>query len=81
MAVMRKSIYSRRQEALCEYLQEVRKTAGLTQAALAKRLRRPQSFVAKYEQGQRRLDIIELITVLEVLNANLATLVERVKSA
>lgn len=78
---MRKSIYSRRQEVLCEYLQQARKTAGLTQAALAKRLRRPQSFVAKYEQGQRRLDFIELIAVMDVLGADLKNLVECVRSA
>jgi transcriptional regulator with XRE-family HTH domain len=78
---MRKSIYSRRQEVLCEYLKQARDTAGLTQAALARRLRRPQSFVAKYEQGQRRLDFIELLAVMDVLGADLNTLVARVRSA
>jgi Helix-turn-helix len=33
--------------------------AGLTQQALAKRLGQPQSFVAKYEGGERRLDVLD----------------------
>ena len=38
-----------------------RKAAGLTQHALARRLGRPQSFVAKYEGGERRLDVVEFV--------------------
>ena len=38
---------------------EARKTARLTQAELAGRLNRPQSFVSKYERGERRLDVVE----------------------
>lgn len=40
-------------------LAQERKAAGLTQAELAARLERPQSFVSKYERGERRLDVIE----------------------
>ena len=38
---------------------EARKAARLTQAELAARLERPQSFVSKYERGERRLDVVE----------------------
>lgn len=38
-----------------------------TQQEVAQRLGRPQSFVAKYEGGERRLDVIEFIAVTEVL--------------
>lgn len=41
--------------------------AAMTQTELARRLRRPQSFVSKYESGERRLDVVELIEVSEVL--------------
>ncbi len=42
-----------------ELLVEARKKADLTQAELASRLNRPQSFVSKYERGERRLDVLE----------------------
>ena len=45
--------------ALMGALVEARRAAGLTQQALADRLDRPQSFVAKIEAGERRLDVVE----------------------
>jgi transcriptional regulator with XRE-family HTH domain len=50
-----------------ELLTEARKTANLTQAELSKRLGRPQSFVSKYERGERRLDVIEFAEVARCL--------------
>jgi transcriptional regulator with XRE-family HTH domain len=40
-----------------------RKRAGLTLRALAARLSRPKSFIAKYETGERRIDVMEFITI------------------
>ncbi len=42
-----------------ELLVEARKKDDLTQAELSSRLNRPQSFVSKYERGERRLDVLE----------------------
>jgi len=56
MAKVRKSIYSREQAALCRALKHIRGKAGLSQAQLAEKLGKPQSFVSKYESGERRLD-------------------------
>ena len=42
-----------------ELLVAARKEAELTQAELSSRLNRPQSFVSKYERGERRLDVVE----------------------
>lgn len=41
-----------------------RKAAGLTQVELARRLRKPQSFIAKYETGERRLDVVEFLEIV-----------------
>lgn len=46
---------------------EARDAADLTQAEVADQLKRPQSFVAKYEGGERRLDIIEFLQVCRAL--------------
>jgi transcriptional regulator with XRE-family HTH domain len=51
--------------------------AGLTQVEVAKRLDVPQSFVSKYETGERRLDVIELRHVAEAIGLTLETLISR----
>lgn len=45
---------------LQKLLRDIRKEAHLTQSELASRLSRPQSYVSKYESGERRLDILEI---------------------
>lgn len=44
-----------------------RKNAGIAQAELAGRLKRPQSFVAKYELGERRVDVVEFVEIARAL--------------
>ena len=56
-----KSVHSTEQAVFCELMIKARKTADLTRHELAKRLRRPQSFVAKYEGGERRIDVVEFV--------------------
>jgi hypothetical protein len=58
-----KSIYTERHKKLCELLRKYRKAAGLTQTIVPERLGEPPSYVAKYEGGDRRLDVLELIDV------------------
>lgn len=57
-------------EALKKALIDARHAAGLTQSEVAERLSRPQSFISKLEQGERRLDVIEFIDVCRALNAD-----------
>ena len=65
-----KSVHSEGQSAFCDLMVKARKSAGLTQHELAKRLRRPQSFVAKYEGGERRVDVLEFIEICKALEAD-----------
>lgn len=74
---MKKSIYSEKHDCLRALLVEERKKAGVTQAELATKLNRHQSFVAKYESGERRIDVIELLEILSVLNVQPEMFIKR----
>jgi transcriptional regulator with XRE-family HTH domain len=64
---MLRTIGSRRQEALRAFLVERRKALSLTQADVAKRLKQHQSFIARMESGQRRVDVVELLDLAKAL--------------
>jgi transcriptional regulator with XRE-family HTH domain len=51
-------------------LTELRRKKGVTQAALAGLLGMPQSYVSKYELGERRVDLIEAFEICRVLDAD-----------
>ncbi len=51
---------NRQREKLLFLLKEIRQKSGVTQVELAEKLGVPQSFVSKYESGERQLDILEL---------------------
>lgn len=65
-----KSLHQPEHQALRELLRQARHRAGLNQQTLAKRVNRPQSFVAKYEGGERRLDVIEFLAVCRAMDAD-----------
>lgn len=69
-AAMDKSLKSAEYARLIELLVATRHKAGIRQQGLAKKLGKPQSFVAKYEGGERRLDVVEFITIAEALGAD-----------
>ncbi len=72
-----KSVHSDEHAAFCAAMIAARKRSGLTQDALASQLKRPQSFVAKYEGGERRLDVIEFLTVAKAIGADPVRLLRR----
>ncbi|OEG75168.1 Cro/Cl family transcriptional regulator [Shewanella colwelliana] len=57
---MKNNKWSEREESLRNALKAMRKSAGLSQSLLAQKLDKPQSFVSKYESGERQLRILEL---------------------
>jgi transcriptional regulator with XRE-family HTH domain len=65
-----KTVHSPEHNAFCELMIAARKKAGLTQHDVAKRLKKPQSFVAKYEGGERRIDVVEFLTIVRAIGAD-----------
>ena len=76
-----KSLRSREHRAVIAALVTARKAAGLTQQQLAKRLKKHQSYVSKYETGERRLDVPEFIRISRSLDANPETLITQILRA
>lgn len=74
---MKKALYEQSYTAFTDLLKEERKSAGLTQAKLAKKLRRPQSYVSKYERGDRRLDVIEFLEIARAIKFDPNELLQR----
>jgi transcriptional regulator with XRE-family HTH domain len=62
-----KSVFTPTYARFRELLIEAREGTGLTQAGLAQRLNRPQSYVSKFERGERRLDVVEYLEVARAL--------------
>ena len=64
-----------------ERLEATRKGAGVTQVELAKRLRKPQSFVSSYESGQRRVDLLEFASIVTAIGADVGAVATEIFEA
>lgn len=73
-----KSIRSPAQRALLQAIRDARTQAGLTQQEVARRLRRPQSFVSAYESGDRKIDVLEFLRIARATGADPCELLRRV---
>lgn len=62
-------------------LRTLREEAGLRQTDLAERLAKPQSYISKYETGERRLDILELRAVCIAVGLSLTEFAQRLEEA
>ena len=62
-----------------EQLRHARISSGLSQSELAHRLARRQQFVSKYEAGERRLDVVELVDIVAALGLELGDLLDRIR--
>jgi transcriptional regulator with XRE-family HTH domain len=72
-----KTLYSAHQEKLQALLRELRVEGALTQMELAEKLGLPQSFVSKYESGERLLDLVELRQICQALDVSLIQFISR----
>ena len=57
---MKKSIHTKEYADFTERLRTARFEKGLTQVQVAKKLKRPQSYISNIESGQQRVDVVEL---------------------
>lgn len=78
---VKKSIGTIEQRLLQTLLVERRESLGLKQTELAVKLNVAQSFVSKYENGERRLDVIELRNVCLALDITLCDFVHKLENA
>jgi transcriptional regulator with XRE-family HTH domain len=78
---MPKSVYTDKYTKFRELLIAIRTNLSLTQAQLAEKLGKPQSFVSKYESGERRLDFIEVLDLAEHLGFDVGNLADAVENS
>lgn len=76
-----KSLHLPDHQTLCGLFVAARQKAGLTQHDVAKRLKRPQSFIAKYEGGERRIDVVEFLQIAKALEADPIALLRALQKA
>ncbi|MCD6282162.1 helix-turn-helix transcriptional regulator [bacterium] len=69
---MPKSVFSKDYQIAIKRLKEARLEAGLTQAEVAKKIGKPQSYISKIECGERRVDIAELKILARVYRKSLS---------
>jgi transcriptional regulator with XRE-family HTH domain len=79
---MSKSLYSERHKQIAAAIAEQRRRKGMTQGDVAAAMSstRYQSFVAKIESGERRVDLVELMRLADIIGLNLHDLIDRLNS-
>jgi len=75
-----KSTYTDRNKIFLKLIIAARKQVGLTQQELAVRLKKPKSYVSKYELGERRLDIIEFLDIATTLDIDSCSILRKIIS-
>ena len=77
---MPKSVHTDAYRCFLKILVQARTDAGFTQQQLADRLGKPQSYVSKYESGERRLDVVEFVQAVHALGMDAAPLLDRLQA-
>jgi transcriptional regulator with XRE-family HTH domain len=73
------SLHSSKHDIFRKLLIEARKDTQLTQVQLSEKLNVPQSFVSKYERGERRLDFTEFIEIADLLTIDTSLFITNYK--
>lgn len=60
---------------MIKLLKNQRKKLGISQSKLARKLKKPQSYVSRYESGEQRLDLVELKSICNALNLSIIDLI------
>jgi transcriptional regulator with XRE-family HTH domain len=76
-----KSVHTQAYKLLRARLISARRARKISQADLAKALGRPQSFIAKVEGGERRLDLVEFLAIASITGLNTAELIKDLSRA
>ena len=69
---MSNKLWEKRREAFRAAIKEVRKKAKFTQNELATQMGKYQSYVSKYESGERKLDYVEIVEILDACNTTIS---------
>ena len=80
-AVVNKTLRTPAHRKLVQELRTARREAGLSQQQVAELLGVPQSYVAKIELGERRIDVIEFLQLVAAIDASWLEILGRVDSA
>ncbi|MEP5759348.1 MAG: helix-turn-helix transcriptional regulator [Litoreibacter sp.] len=78
---MGRTLRSRGHLTLLKSLKQARIGANLTQTELAERLARPQSYVAKYENGERKVEVVEFVQISAAIGCDPLKIIEAVAVA
>lgn len=78
---MTKSLHTPAYTALLRTLIDTRKRSGMTQQDVADRLGKPQSYIAKVEGAERRLDIVEFVALAKAMDENPTAVFDRLLAA
>ncbi|EDS8886670.1 helix-turn-helix transcriptional regulator [Salmonella enterica] len=71
------SVYSIEYQMVIKALREARVADHITQEELGKALGRPQSFIAKVENGERRLDIVEFVHLCRLVGIDPVSIINK----
>ena len=72
------SVYSEEYQLVINALKKARKEKGITQAQLAEALGKPQSFIAKVESGERRLDVVEFVHLARLVEVDMSSVLNEI---